>query len=411
MQRKGLLRTYWTFMPNRRIVILTQYFPPEMGAPQSRLYETAMGLNRLGWDVRVITSLPNYPTGKIFPAYRGRLYVRESLDGIPIHRYWLYASNSKRAFPRILNIISFSLSALWAVFFIWRFRPAWLIAESPPLLTGLTGWWLSRLSGSKLVLNVSDIWPLSAAELGALKKGSLLYRLLESLERFLYKQSFACMGQSQEIVDHLKLHGATRSWLYRNGVNCMRFEAPAGRVFERPLKIVYAGLLGVAQGMLSLCKQLEFDSRQFELHLYGAGAERLTLEEYLLKNPSRGIVLHEPIGRDNVPNMLAQYDLTLIPLVKPIYGAVPSKIYEAMAAGLPILFAGGGEGAQIVESYQVGWTCPPSDFKAMKLLFEQIAELPDSVLLKYRENGIRAANEVFDRKIQITHLHARLTEE
>ena len=395
---------------DKRIIILTQYFPPEMGAPQSRLYETALGLKLLGWEIAIVTALPNYPTGRIFPAYRGRLYMREMIEGMPVHRYWLYASNSKRVFPRVLNMVSFSLTALGSVFFMWRFRPTWLIAESPPLLAGLSGWLLSRLSGAKLVLNISDIWPLSAAELGALQKRSRVYRMLEALERFLYRQAFACMGQSQEITSHLKTNGAKRSWLYRNGVNSLRFTPVSDKSFQMPLKIVYAGLLGVAQGMLSLCQHLEFDPKQFELHLYGAGAERKAIEEYLTSHPNKGIILHDPVNREAVPQILAQYDLTLIPLVKPIYGAVPSKIYEAMAAGLPVLFAGGGEGAQIVESYRVGWTCPPSDFKAMQALLEQIALLPEAEWSNYRQNCHRAAKEVFDRDIQIQNLHTWLIE-
>lgn len=397
-------------LDNKRFIVLTQYFPPEMGAPQSRLYETALGLKRKGWEVLVITALPNYPTGKIFTDYRGRLYVNEVMDTIPVKRYWIYASNSKRSFPRIVNMVSFSLMSLCSVFAVWRFRPAYLMAESPSLLTGLSGWMISRLTGARLILNVSDIWPLSAAELGAIQKGSLSYRLLESLERFLYRHAYACMGQSQQIADHLHAQGAKRSWLYRNGVNSARFLGDANKTYQRPLKIVYAGLLGVAQGILSLCRELQFDPNDFELHIYGTGAEVASIKAYLDDNPNKGIFLHETIGREAIPAVLIRYDLTLIPLVKPIYGAVPSKLYEAMAAGLPVLFAGGGEGAKIVEDYQVGWTCSPSDFEAMQQLLQKISQLTASELLEYRNNCIAAAKEVFDRDIQLLQLHTLLTE-
>ncbi|MBX2926516.1 MAG: hypothetical protein KF852_01665 [Saprospiraceae bacterium] len=171
-----------------RLLILTQYFPPEMGAPQSRLYETARGLQARGWEVEIITAFPNYPTGRIFPAYRGRFSMQEAMDGLNVRRYWLYASNSRKALPRIASMMSFSISVLAAVGQVRRFRPAYLWVESPPLLLGLSGWILARCSGARLALNISDIWPLSAAELGALKKGSLFYRLLEGLERFLYRR-------------------------------------------------------------------------------------------------------------------------------------------------------------------------------------------------------------------------------
>lgn len=388
-----------------RIVILTQYFPPEMGAPQSRLYETAIGLMQLGWEVTVITALPNYPTGKIFDGYNGKFFVKEKINGIPVRRYWLHASNSKNALPRILNMITFSVTVFCDMFFLRRYRPAWLIAESPSLLTGLTGLMLARICSAKFVLNVSDIWPLSAAELGALRKEGVLYRFLAKLEQILYKRAYACMGQSQEIIDHMTNNGARRSLLFRNGVDTSRFKLQNLQQSILPLKIVYAGLLGVAQGILSLCKQLQLDSRQFELHIYGTGAERNSIEQFLQENKVKGIFLHNPVGRSEIPEMLAQYDLTLIPLVKPIYGAVPSKLYEAMAAGLPVLFAGGGEGAQIVETYKLGWICKPSDFKSMSLLLQHIATLSTIELEKYRKNCREVAQQVFDRKIQIANLH------
>ncbi len=397
--------------PRSRLVILTQYFPPEIGAPQSRLYETALGLQRLGWEVEIITGLPNYPTGKIFPAYRGKVYVIEQIGGLSVRRYWLFASNSKRVFPRILNMISFSLTALCSVFYLGRFRPQYLMAESPSLLTGLSGLILARCSGAKFILNASDIWPLSASELGAIHRESWVYRILEKLEHFLYLRAYACTGQSQEIVDHAATHGARRAWLFRNGVDAGRFTAKEGKTFQRPLKIVYAGLLGVAQGILSLCQHLDLDGSQIELHIYGTGAERKSIEDYLQRINKSGIFLHDPVSRDEVPAMLSMHDLTLIPLVKPIYGAVPSKIYEAMAAGLPMLFAGGGEGANIVQSHEVGWTCPPSDFQQMQALLNHIANLPEETLETIRQNCLRAARDVFDRDIQIQNLHTWLTEE
>lgn len=382
-----------------------------MGAPQSRLYETALGLQRLGWEVEIVTAFPNYPTGRIFSAYRGKASVNEQIGGLPVRRYWLFASNSKRAFPRILNMVTFSLSALWAVFHLRRFRPQYLIAESPPLLTGLSGLFLARSCGARFILNVSDIWPLSASELGAIRRESRAYRILEKLERFLYRRAYACTGQSQEIVDHAAANGVGRSWLFRNGVDTGRFMVKEEKTFHRPLKIVYAGLLGVAQGILSLCQQLELDSSQVEFHIYGTGAERKSIADYLQHSNKPGFFLHDPVPREEVPAMLSRYDLTLIPLITPIYGAVPSKIYEAMAAGLPILFAGGGEGADIVHSHQVGWTCPPSDFHQMQALLEHIASLPDETLGSIRKNCLSAAKEVFDRKLQISNLHAWLSEE
>lgn len=382
-----------------------------MGAPQSRLFETALALKKLGWEIVVITAMPNYPTGKIFEGFRNKLFTSEEIDGIKIWRYFLYASNAKKVLPRVVSMFSFSLMVLFSVFKVRKFSPAYIITESPPLTLGLSGLILCKACRAKQVLNVSDIWPLSAFELGAISKG-FVYSQLERLEKFLYINSFACTGQSQEIVDQLELKGSKHSLLFRNGVDSSRFfnsknsssiAIPKGKV-----RIVYAGLLGVAQGILSLCQNIDFDILNCEFHIYGQGAEKNEIEKYLTDNQTKGIFLHNSIPRDQVPAMLMQYDVTIIPLIKPIFGAVPSKIYEAMAAGLPIIFSGGGEGARIIEEFELGWTCAPSDFNDIRNVIAGIGSLDTVQLKKMKENAIHIAQTVFDRNIQIGHLNTFL---
>ncbi len=391
----------------KKIVILTHYFTPEMGAPQSRLSETAKGLQKLGWEVVVITTMPNYPTGKIFKEYRNRFFISDQTDGIQTWRYWVYASNSRKAIPRIISMISFSLTSLFSLFKIRRFKPDYIFTESPPLTLGLSGLMLSKLSNSKHILNVSDLWPLSAFELGAISKGSL-YNFLEKLEYFLYKRSFACTGQSKEIINHIIKIGIDKVLLFRNGVDFDRFdklETQPEVSKARKTRIVYAGLLGVAQGILALCENVDFSLLNCEFHIYGEGVERKKLHQYISDYPDKGIYLHEAVKRDKVPQMLKGYDITIIPLIKPIFGAVPSKIYEAMAAGLPIIFAGGGEGATIVKEYKVGWVCDPSDFIALRSVIESLGSMEKSELLEFKANSINTAKNVFNRKIQIESLN------
>jgi len=187
-----------------KLVILTQYFYPEMGAPQTRLYELAVELKSLGWNVEIVTAMPNYPTGKIFKLYQGRFYSKENISGLTTHRYWLYPSKSSRAMPRIMSMLSFSFTSFFSLFKIKKSKPDYLLVESPPLTLAFTGWLLSLFAKAKLIMNVSDLWPLSAKELGALSDG-YAYRSLLKLESFLYKRSSICTGQSQEIVDYIKL--------------------------------------------------------------------------------------------------------------------------------------------------------------------------------------------------------------
>lgn len=384
----------------KELVILTQYFLPEMGAPQNRLYDLARGLVNLGWNVRVITALPNYPTGKIFPSYRGKFTHREDLEGIVIKRYWLFPSNSARALPRIISMISFSITCLCSVFFI-RDKPVrYLLVESPPLTLAVSAWILAKLSGARLILNISDIWPLSARELGAIRDG-FLYRRLEALEQWLYKRAWLCSGQSQEIVDHIKRSVSDKTYLFRNGVDTRRFEVDIlGSV--KTNKIVYAGLLGVAQGILSICENVNFARHSAELHIYGNGAECDKIVAFINENPGRGIYYHGMVKRDEIPSILSEYSAYLVPLVKNIYGAVPSKIYEAMAAGLPILFSGDGEGATIVRQMNAGWVSAPGDWDSLNRSIESFVQLPESTYRKMRHNNMTVAAAKFDRNNQIS---------
>lgn len=377
-----------------------------MGAPQSRLYETVLGLQQRGWEVRVITAMPNYPTGKVLPEYRGKFSMQDDIDGIDVRRYTLYASHSKRAIPRIISMLSFGFTSMFAVWRIRKFKPSYIITESPPLTLGLTGLALARLSGARHVMNVSDIWPLSALRLGAISEG-YMYKKLESLEHYLYRHSHACMGQSAEITERLQQSGSKRTLLFRNGVDYKRFSettCTASAKQSGKLRIVYAGLLGFAQGILDICTAIDFYAIGAELHLYGDGSQREEIEAYIKQHPQRGIFLHKPVQRQDIPCTLKQYDVTLIPLVTSIYGAIPSKIYEAMAAGLPIIFSGGGEGEVIINQYKTGWTCQPGDYHLIAEKIKEVVVLERQEIEKMKQNCIDAARDVFNREIQIENL-------
>ena len=150
------------------VIVLTQYYKPEMGAPQNRLYEMVQGLILNGANVTVVTSLPNYPRGDIFPEQKGKFYCLANPDGVDIHRYWLYASNSKNKFSRFLNMLSFSGTSLFSFSKLKKKNIDIIIVESPPLTLGLTAYMLSRLLRAKLVVNHfhSQFYFLSIREVG-----------------------------------------------------------------------------------------------------------------------------------------------------------------------------------------------------------------------------------------------------
>lgn len=392
-----------------KISLLTQYYKPEIGAPQNRLYEMCIGLKKKGTNISVITGMPNYPTGKIFEKYKGLLGSKEILDGIEVQRYWLYASNAKKIIPRIWNMVSFSLTSLLSYFHLKKRKNDFIIVESPPLLLGITGYILAKLTCAKLIINVSDLWPLSAKELGVINENGLIYKGLEKIEAFLYKKSIVCIGQSQEIVNYMAEHGAAQTYLFRNGVNPDRFaNITSSTDNSSPLKIVYAGLLGYAQGILDICRKVDFNQIGAEFHIYGAGGEQMAIEELIQRQSYKGIYYHGKVKSDDIPAILANSDCTLIPLVKNIYGAVPSKIYESMAAGRPIIFSGLGEGRQIIEENCLGWVSMPRDYKQLSDIIKYISfhrhELEQKGI-----NCRQCARNKFNRPRQVENLYNYLT--
>lgn len=390
-----------------KIGLLTQYYRPEMGAPQNRLFEMMRGLKELGNEVCVVSAMPNYPTGKIFDAYKRRITCREILDGIEIKRYWLYASNARKVIPRIWNMVSFSMMSLFSIRYLRSKQLDYLIVESPPLTLGIVGIIIAKLVGCKLIVNISDIWPLSAKELGAMREG-VLYRYLERLEKLMYKASYIVMGQSQEIVDHIANHGGKRTYLFRNGVDPTRFDKLSDiKPEERIVKLVYAGLLGFAQGIADICKSINFSELGIEFHIYGAGGEQQIIEDYLSTHPNNGIYYHGVVSRQVLPIELKKANMTLIPLVKNIYGAVPSKIYESMAAGLPIMFVGEGEGARIINDNKIGLVAHAKDYEELKKNIKYAVSHPDEMKIMSL-NCIYCANNKFNRPKQIKELNSFL---
>lgn len=378
-----------------------------MGAPQNRLLELSKIFIEKGWEVCVVTAMPNYPKGQIFKEYKGKFSTEEDVQGIKVLRYWMYASIAAKSIPRIISMLSFSFTSLFSRSFIKKFKPDFIFTESPPLTLTFSGYLLSKLTGSRLIMNVSDVWPLSAKELGVIRDG-FLYRQLERFEKFLYKKSYLCTGQSEEIAAHIKSSGGERVYLFRNGVDVRRFtKSRSAAESKENIKIIYAGLLGVAQGIFDIAKNIDFGELGSEFHIYGEGAERNKLENYLKDNGNRNIFLHESVSREEIPNLLSGFYCTIIPLVNNIYGAVPSKIYESMAAGLPVMFSGSGEGAKIISEYKVGLVSKPKDYDSLK---ENIIKIRNSVSLRNEmsERGRKLAEEKFDRNVLIDEFSDKL---
>ena len=222
-------------------------------------------------------------------------------------------------------MLSYSVSLI--IFFAFNKIPKTVIVQSPPLLVAFTTIFFLRSNNRKLILNVSDLWPSAGLELGALKQ-NIGYNWLQKIERFNYKHADIVMGQSEEILEHVTaLFSNKKTLLYRNFPD---FEPPA--VQFKPcscndkITLVYAGLLGVAQGILKLCESLDYTN--VELHIYGSGSEEQAIKSFISINSELPIYFYGKLDRRLLHEALLQYDLTIIPLRNRIFGSVPSKIFE-----------------------------------------------------------------------------------
>lgn len=385
-----------------KVLIVSFYYEPELGAAPSRITNLAKGLKEAGADVDILTCLPNYPKGEIFEGYRGRFSIKETVDNINVYRYWTYATVSKNPLKRVVAMTSYAMT-MWAFAFKRKLVKSYdrVIVQSPPILVAVSAITIfKKLFGKKVVLNVSDLWPGSAVELGFVRKGSISFKALSCFERYIYKNAYSVMGQSQEIVEHVEaMFPGKRTFLYRNlqPVKCC-----SGSVKRKNarLRLVYAGLFGVAQGILQLLKSIDFVSLGVEMHLYGGGNQTSEIEEYI-KDGNKNIWYHGYVSKQEMNEELKKYDLSIIPLAAAIHGAVPSKIFDLLPAGIPILFSGNGEGARIVDECGFGLVSEFGDYSALEKNIKTFVDMPSEEYAAYSANCFNASLDSFSFSKQL----------
>jgi glycosyltransferase involved in cell wall biosynthesis len=380
-----------------RLTILTQYYPPELGAPQNRLSELASRFVERGHVVTVLTAMPNYPKGRIFPGYGGIL-AREVRDGVNVIRTMIYPTQKADFLRRMTNYMSFVASSAVAGSFALE-RPDYLLVESPPLFLGFSGIWLSWLKRTRLIFNVSDLWPESAVRLGAVRPGSLSHRLSAWLESTCYKHSWLVTGQSQGILQDIGERFPNCS-LYHlsNGVDTSRFQIEPLSAIGTSSVGLYAGLHGLAQGLdqiLAAADSLRAETNQ-RFILVGDGPEKSRLRAEAERMKLTNVEFRDPRPASEVPQILAQADFLMVSLRGYIPGAVPSKLYEAMAAGRPVILIANGEAADIVRRHEVGIVVEPGDVNGIVRAVRQLSSNP-GLRQRLGLNGRRAALEYFDR--------------
>lgn len=384
--------------------ILTQYYPPETGAPQARLSELANYLIKRDHVVTVLTAMPNYPTGKIFLRYGG-FYKQEVIDGVKVIRSYIYPSNSVKLIPRLLNYFSFVLSSFLVGIFTLP-KCDILLTESPPLFLGISGFLISKVKKANWIFNVSDLWPETAVNLGIIGNGIPL-TMSKKLEAFSYRKAWLVSGQSLEIVKNInERFPHIKTYRFSNGVDVEKFH-PKNRtdILEKwshgeKFTAVYAGLHGIAQGLNQLLKAasvLKKSLPDLKIILIGDGPEKNKLSKQAKKLQLTNLTFVESQNRALMPSIWASADIALIILKQYITGAVPSKLYEAMASGVPIVMVGTGEPAKIVNNAECGLVVQPDDIDGIASAIETLINNSD-FRMDMGKNGRATAEEYYNRK-------------
>ena len=368
-----------------KVLIVTERYWPEVGAAPSRLANMAEGMTKHGLEVDVLTSLPNYPKGEIFDGYKNCMSKTEVRNGVKLFRYWLYATVSRNPLARILNMFSFAVM-IWL--FMFRFNKIKsydrVIIQTPTLVVAASAMLLfKKLYGKTVILNVSDIWPLTAVDMGAIKEGSKSFRFLSMLERFLYRNSDGILGQSQEILDHIKgFKNKGQLFLYRNLQHYELSESYKAK--NTALKVVFSGMLGVAQDVAGIVKNIPFKDLGVEFHIFGGGKQLEEIQNWISENPDGNVYAHGFIPKEEISKRLQEMDVSIVPLATRIRGAVPSKIYDTLPQGLPILFCGGGEGADFIGGNNFGLVSDPGDYDALQENIKTFSEMTNEEFEKIR---------------------------
>jgi len=403
-----------------RILYLSQYFPPEVGATQSRAIEMASNLVKLGHTVTVITEMPNHPQGITHPDYRGKFFLREWLEGIEVIRIWVYTSPKKTFATRMLFYLSYAVTATLAGIFSTRAGYDLIYASSPPLFVGGAGMLLSIFKRIPMVFEIRDLWPESAIELGELNNPTAI-KLSTLFEESCYHRARKIItvtaGIRRKLVDrgfnaekiHLIPNGAnTKLFTYRDSG---RREVRNQLALNSEFLILYAGIFGIAQGLETLveaAKRLRSE-QNIKFLLVGEGPTKTEITDLVHQYQLSNVILHPQVPRSDIPDYFSAADISIIPLrkIELFKGALPSKMFDSWACECPVLLCVDGEAREILEAANGGYYIQPEDAEVLAVAVARLYH-DQSRLSEFGINGRRFTEQHYSREALAMKLTALL---
>jgi colanic acid biosynthesis glycosyl transferase WcaI len=398
-----------------KILFLTENFPPETNAAATRVFERALYWVKAGHQVTVITCAPNFPQGALFEGYQNHWYQTEDMLGIQVVRVKTYISANRGVIRRSLDFLSFGLMGFIAGLF--QPRPDIVVATSPQFFAAVAGWAISTCRRLPFIFELGDLWPASIAAVGAMKKGILL-RLVEKFELFLYRRSIRVATLTHAFKKNLISRGIDENKIdvVLNGVDLPRYAPQASDQLlaeEWHLRdkfvIGYVGTHGMAHGLSNVLDAAEKlkNNDHIRFLLAGAGAERNMLVKAAEQRSLSNIIFMPMQPKEKMPAVWSLCDVALVHLKdNPAFAEViPSKMFEAMAMGLPILLAvPDGEARGILDGHAAGVWVPPGDPDALANAAEKISK--DQGLYHHLATNSLAAAPKHSRAVQADEMIA-----
>ena len=390
------------------ILFLTDNFPPEVNAPASRTFEHCREWVKAGHRVTVITCAPNFPKGRVFGGYKNRLWQRETMDGVEVVRVWSYITANEGFVRRTLDYVSFMVSAVPASLRVPR--PDIVVSTSPQFFTACAGYAVSRLRRAPFIFELRDLWPESIRAVGAMKQ-SVALDWLEKLELFLYRKAAAIVSVTHAFKRNLIARGIDPSKIHvvTNGADLSLFrprekDAELVQALGLAGKFVagYIGTHGMAHALETLlegARLLQEEGRDdIRLLFLGNGASKASLVARASELKLRNVMFVDTVPKADVVRYWSLLDVSIIHLRKTelFTTVIPSKLFECMAMGIPILHGVEGESADIVTKENVGLPFEPENVTELNANLLRLVREPE-LLAGFRRSGPIGATH-YDRQ-------------
>jgi len=390
------------------ILFLSDNFPPEVNAPASRTFEHCREWVKAGYQVTVITCAPNFPTGKLFEGYQNLFWQRETMVGIRVIRVWTYITANEGLFKRTLDYVSFMVTSFLASLFVRQVDV--VVGTSPQFFTVCAAYMTSLFKRVPWVFELRDIWPESIRVVGAMKHSKVL-DLLEKLELFLYRKANVIVSVTHAFRTSLIRRGVNADKIYvvTNGVDLRRFlprnkDSELQQQFDLKGKFVagYIGTHGLAHALDTLLDAAKIlktapDGDRFRIILLGDGANKASLRERAKVEELDNVIFVDSVPKDQVVRYWSVLDVSIIHLRKDelFTTVIPSKLFESMGMGIPVLHGVEGESAEIVEQEDVGLNFEPENPDVLVAKLRHLADDP-KLLARLKANGPARA-KLYDR--------------